>query len=86
MIELEVYAAGVREMNKILELDHELAAAPGLRYKVDTNHDIVYIEFDEPSFTIEDIKAIFRRLNLEPRFVGMIPQQLRPKSRTQPLK
>lgn len=83
MIELEVYAAGVREMNTILALDHELAAAPGLRYKVDSNHDIVYIEFDEPSFTIEDIKAIFRRLNLEPRFVGIIPQQLRPKSKTQ---
>lgn len=28
MIELEVYAAGVRDPNKILELDHQLEAAP----------------------------------------------------------
>ena len=26
MIELEVYAAGVRDLNKILELDHQLEA------------------------------------------------------------
>ena len=29
MIELEVYAAGVRDLGKILELDHELEAFPG---------------------------------------------------------
>ena len=40
MIELEVYAAGVRELGKILELDHELEAIAGLRYKVDSNHDL----------------------------------------------
>ena len=85
MIELEVYAAGVRDLNKILQLDHEMEAVPGLRYKVDSNHDIVYMEFDEPNFNVEDIKAIFQRLGLEPKFVGMIPQQLRPKSKTQPL-
>jgi hypothetical protein len=39
MIELEVYAAGVRDLNKILELDHELETIAGLRYKVDSNHD-----------------------------------------------
>ena len=30
MIELEVYAAGVRDLNKILELDHQLEAIAGL--------------------------------------------------------
>ncbi len=85
MIELEVYAAGIRDLNKVLQLDHEMAALSGLRYKVDTNHDIVYMEMDEPSFTIDDIKAIFQRLSLEPRFVGLIPPQLRSKSKTQPL-
>jgi hypothetical protein len=40
MIELEIYAPGVRTLEKILELDHELEALPGLRYKVDPNHDI----------------------------------------------
>ena len=41
MIELEVYAAGVRDLNKILELDHQLEAIAGLRYKIDSNHDLV---------------------------------------------
>ena len=43
MIELEIYAPGVRNLEKVLELDHELEALPGLRYKVDPNHDIVYL-------------------------------------------
>ena len=60
MIELEVYAAGVRDLNKILELDHQLEAVPGLRYKVDSNHDIVYLELDEPNITFREIRAIFR--------------------------
>jgi hypothetical protein len=83
MLELEVYAAGVRDLNKILELDHELEAIAGLRYKVDSNHDIVYLELDEPVVTFREIRAIFRKLNLEPRFVGAIPPELRPKSKTQ---
>ena len=85
MLELEVYAAGVRDLNKILELDHELEAVPGLRYKVDSNHDLVYLELDEPTVTYRDIRAMFRKLGLEPRFVGNIPPELRPKAKTQPL-
>jgi hypothetical protein len=83
MIELEVYAAGVRDLNKILELDHELEAVPGLRYKVDSNHDIVYLELDEPTITSREIRSIFTRLGLEPRFVGAIPPELRPRSKTE---
>jgi hypothetical protein len=30
-----------------LELDRQLVEIADLRYKVDTNHDIVYLEFDE---------------------------------------
>src|SRR5437016_1525846 len=56
MIELEVYAAGVRDLNKILELDHQLEAVPGLRYKVDSNHDIVYLELDEPTITFRELR------------------------------
>ncbi|HSH39851.1 MAG TPA: hypothetical protein VK993_13835 [Chthoniobacterales bacterium] len=85
MLELEVYAAGVRDLNKILELDHELEAVPGLRYKVDSNHDLVYLELDEPTVTFRDIRAMFRKLGLEPRFVGDIPAELRPKAKTEPL-
>lgn len=85
MFELEVYAAGLRDVHKILELDHELETVPGLRYKVDRNHDLVYLELAEPSVTFRDLRAIFRKLNLEPRFVGAIPHELRPKTKTQPL-
>ena len=86
MIELEVYAAGVRNLDKILELDHELEAVPSLRYKVDSNHDIVYLAFDEPSMTIQEVRAVFRKLGLEPRVVGGVPSELNPKSKTQPLR
>ncbi len=79
MIELEVYAAGVRELNKILELE----AIPGLRYKVDRNHDLVYMEFEEPTISVREIRSIFHKLELEPRFIGAIPPELRTKSKTQ---
>ena len=85
MIELEVYASGVRDLNKILELDHQLEAVPGLRYKVDSNHDIVYLELDEPNITFREISAGFVKLGLEPRFVGALPPELRPRAKTQPL-
>jgi hypothetical protein len=85
MIELEVYAAGLRDLNKILELDHQLETIPGLRYKVDRNHDLVYLELDEPTVTFREIRAIFRKLDLDPRFIGAIPPELRPRSKTQPL-
>ncbi len=83
MFELEVYAAGVRDLNKILELDHELETVPGLRYKVDSNHDLVYLELEEPTVTVREIRATFRKLGLEPRFVGAIPNELRARTRTQ---
>jgi hypothetical protein len=85
MIELEVYAAGVGQLEKILELDHELEAVPGLRYKVDSNHHIVYLEFENPSLTLQEVRGIFRKLGLEPRIVGAVPGSLNPKSKTQPL-
>jgi hypothetical protein len=86
MIELEVYAAGVRNLEKILELDHELEAIPGIHYKVDSNHDIVYMEFESPTFTITELKAIFTKLGLHAKIVGNIPSELHPKkSRTQPI-
>jgi len=83
MIELEVYAAGVRELNKILELERELEAIPGLRHKVDRNHDLVYMEFEEPTISVREIRSIFHKLELEPRFIGAIPPELRTKSKTQ---
>jgi hypothetical protein len=83
VLELEVYAAGVRDLNKILELDIELEAIQGLHYKVDRNHDIVYMELEGPTVTFREIRSIFRKLGLEPKFVGAIPAELRPKTKTQ---
>ncbi|MEN3369011.1 MAG: hypothetical protein V7609_1154 [Verrucomicrobiota bacterium] len=85
MLELEVYAAGVRDLNKILELDIELEGIPGLYYKVDRNHDVVYMQLEWPSVTFREIRSTFRKLGLEPKFVGAIPAELRPKTKTQPL-
>jgi len=66
MIELEVYAAGLRDLNKILELDHQVAAVRG-------------------PITTREIRAIFNKLELDPCFIGAMPSELRPKSKTQPL-
>ena len=85
MIELEVYAAGMRDLNKILELDHQLEAIPGLRYKVDSNHDIVYLEFDEPTLSVREIRAIFLKLGLEPLFIGAIPTELQLRTKAERL-
>ena len=85
MLELEVYAAGLGDLDKILELDHQLSAIPGLRYKVDRNHNLVYLELDQPTVTFREIRAIFRKLALDPHFIGAIPAEFRPKTKTQPL-
>jgi hypothetical protein len=76
MIELEVYAAGVRDLNKILELDRQLEAVPGLPYKVDGNHDIVSLELDEPTVSLREIRNVFLKLGLEPRFIGAVSPEL----------
>jgi hypothetical protein len=87
MIELEVYAAGIRNLEKILALDHELEAIPSLHYKVDSNHDIVYLEFEQPSISVQDLGSIFAKLGLDAKFVGAIPAELNPKkSKTQPIR
>ena len=59
MFEVEIYARGLREMGKILELNRHLVEIAGLRYKVDTNHDIVYVEFDEPTLSVREILRDF---------------------------
>lgn len=87
MIELEVYAAGIRTLEKILELDHELETLPGLHYKVDSNHDIINLEFEQPVVSLQELKGIFAKLGLDAKFVGTIPPELNPKkTRTQPIR
>ena len=87
MIELEVYAAGVRDLDKIMQLDHLLETVSGLRYKVDSNHDLVYLEFDEPTtMTSAAIREMFTKIGLKARFVGPVSAELRPKAKTQRLR
>jgi hypothetical protein len=85
MVEVEVYARGLREMGKILELDRQLVEIGGLRYKLDTNHDIVYLEFDEPTLSVREIRAIFLKLGLQPLLIGTIPQELQSRTKTERL-
>jgi hypothetical protein len=85
MFEVEIYARGLREMGNILELDRQLVEIAGLRYKVDTNHDIVYLEFDEPTLSIREIRTIFLKLGLQPLFIGAIPPELQSRTKTERL-
>ena len=75
MTEVEVYAAGVRQPEKMLGLALELDVLPNLRYKVDTNHDIVYMEFGKQVPTLATLESVFRKISLEPRFVGQLPME-----------
>jgi hypothetical protein len=70
----QVYAAGLRDLNKVLELDYHLEAIARLRYRVDGNHDPVYLELDNATLNGREIRAIFLRLGLNPWFIGAIPR------------
>jgi len=83
MIELEVYAGGVRQPDKMMGLALELDVIPGLRYKVDTNHDIIYMEFGGEPPSRNDLESIFRKLELEAKFVGQLPPEVNSKKKTQ---
>lgn len=83
MVEVEIYAAGVRTPEKMMGLALELEAIEGLRYKVDTNHDIVYMEFTERVPDAELLQTMFRRIDLDPKFVGPLPPEVSEKKKTQ---
>jgi len=85
MVEIEIYTRGLREMGKILELNRHLVEFAGLRYKLDTNHDIVYLRFDEPTLSVREIRAIFLNLGLQPLFIGAIPTELQSRTKTERL-
>ena len=85
MFEVEIYARGLREMENVLELDRQLVEIAGLRYKMDANHDIVYLEFDEPTLSIREIRSVFVKLGLEPLIIGAIPPELQSRTKTERL-
>jgi hypothetical protein len=83
VIELEVYAAGIRQPDLMMALALELDVQPGLRYKVDTNHDIIYMEFKEAGPSQHVLESIFRKAGLEAKFVGQLPPEVSSKRKTQ---
>ncbi len=85
MMELEAYAAGLRDLNKILELDHQLEAIAGLRYRVDSNNDLVYFRVDKPCSTFVKFGRCSSGSDSTHALSVPIPPALRPKSKTKPL-
>lgn len=83
MISLEVYAAGLRAPDKLMGLDLELGAIPSLRYKVDTLHDVVFLETEDPAISLEGIRSIFNKLGLQARFIGQTASVAKSPSATQ---
>jgi hypothetical protein len=83
MSELEIYAAGVRQPEKMLGLALELDVIPNLCYKVDTNHDIVYMEFGVGVPSAGKLESIFTKLGLKALFVGQLPPEVNSLKRTQ---
>ena len=86
MMELQVYAAGVRAPDKLMGLDLELGGLPGLRYKVDTLHDLIYLESEDPALSLEEIRSIFNKLDLRALFVGQTHKVASSPSATQPIR
>ena len=85
MIDLEIYAAGVRQPEKMMGLALELDVIPGLLYKVDTNHDIIYMQFSTQVPSHHDLESVFLNLGLAAKFVGALPPEVSPKKKTQRL-
>ena len=83
MVEIEVYAAGVRSPDKMLGLALELDVVPGLRYKVDADHDIIYMEFAGEVPRLSTFEAIFLKLGLALKFVGRLPEEMNSCKKTQ---
>jgi hypothetical protein len=78
MIEVEIYAPGVRTEAAMMQLRNQMDHFPRVRYKVDARHDIVYFEIDRPGdINQQEIHQIFDAIDLVPRFVGQIPEELR---------
>ncbi|MDZ4402926.1 hypothetical protein [Prosthecobacter sp.] len=78
MIEVEIYAPGLRAESAVMHLRNQMDHFPKVRYKVDTRHDLVYFEIDKPGDLNQmEINQIFDAIDLQPRFVGQIPEELR---------
>lgn len=79
MLEIEIYAPGLRQENIQMEFRSQMDMLPLVRYKVDTNHELVYFEIDDPlNVTLDQLTETFTSVGLAPRIVGQLPEGLRP--------
>ena len=86
MIEIEVYARGLRADSHLLQLQSQMDLMPQVRYKIDAHHDLVYFEIDDPkAVTLRQLDSVFTRIGLMPRFVGQLPEELAADNDTQRL-
>lgn len=86
MIELEVYARGLRADSLLLQLQSQMDVIPHVRYKIDSHHEIVYFEIDDPkAVTLRQLDNVFTNIGLTPRFVGQLPEELAEEGGTQRL-
>lgn len=77
MIEVEVYARGLRKESNQMQLRHQMDLLPKVRYKIDVRHDLVYFEIDTPEdATYAQLDEVFTSIGLVPRFVGELPEEL----------
>lgn len=78
MIEVEIYAPGLRSESTLMQLRNQMDHFPRVRYKVDGRHDLVYFEIDRPGdINQQEIHQIFEAIDLNPRFVGQVPEELK---------
>ncbi len=74
MIELEIYAPGLRDDTTLMQFRDQMDLLPKVRYKVDTHHDLVYFEISEPGLvTLDQLTETFTSIGLAPRIVGQVP-------------
>lgn len=77
MIEIEVYAPGLRAESTQLELRGQMDLLPKARYKMDLHHDLVYFELeDDAPITLQELMEAFTNIGLTPRIVGQAPEAL----------
>jgi len=77
MFELEIYAPGLRQDSMLMEFSSQMDFQPHVRYKIDTHHDLVYFEIDDPSLvSLDELTATFTSIGLTPRIVGQVPEGL----------
>ena len=61
----------------------ELDVIPNLCYKIDTNHDIIYMEFSRDVPSVPNLEALVLKLGLEALLVGQPPPKADSPQKTQ---